>query len=245
MAWRKAYSLEVMLAEVDALHPGRDKRTDGAISGYPGSRSSHNVNAAGVVCAVDITTGDRPGGISTADGQALAERLRIASRDQPRGITVYGIHYMAPPYVAVAGPKICTAPDYEWRHYNGEALHKDHIHWSADTDILTGEAPTGLADYDLGLSWLKATSLTEMDIDMATPEQVVNALLLHKITLKNGQTARFIDHFVNLCDDAQKTLKAGQVITSMDGTKATVAQAIANTGADMRAVKTVTDGLKK
>lgn len=160
MNWELCPSLVVLRAEINALYPGRDKRTDGTISGYPGSISSHNINSHGFVCALDVTVGDYPNGITPAQGQDLAERLRIASRDQPRGITVYGIHYMEPPYVAVAGPKICSAPDYEWRHYAGP-LHKDHVHWSADWDVFMGEAPSGLADYTTLSPWLGELSMED------------------------------------------------------------------------------------
>ena len=154
MAWRKAYSLEVLLAEVNALFPNRDKRTDGAISGYPGSQSSHNVNSAGVVCAVDITTGNYSGGISPAEGQALAEKIRIALRDQPRGIPAYPIHYMAPPYVSAAGPHIATAgTNWAWEPSGGSDPHTSHIHVSVDWDIYTGGAPSGQADFDTRLGW--------------------------------------------------------------------------------------------
>lgn len=164
MAWRVAQSLLTLLAEVNALYPERYKGTDGSISGYtygaggvvvnPYNQSSHNINSEGVVCAFDITTGDYAGGISVAAGQALAEQIRIRVRDQPRGIPFYGIHYMAPPYVAIAGPKICTyGTNWEWEHYSGSDLHKSHQHWSADWDVFPGGAPSGLADYDSTLPW--------------------------------------------------------------------------------------------
>lgn len=154
MAWRKAFSLDTLLAEVNAAYPGRDKRTDGAISGYPGSISSHNVNSQGVVCALDITTGNYPGGINSAQGQALAEQVRIAIRDQPRGIPAYPIHYMEPPYVPTPGPYIATVNgNWAWAPYGGSDIHKSHLHVSVDWDIYTGGAPSGQADYDTTLPW--------------------------------------------------------------------------------------------
>lgn len=84
MNWTLAPALRVLLDEINAAYPNRDKRTDGTISGYPGARSSHNYNSQGFVCALDITTGDYPGGISTAEGQALAEQVRLAIKHQPR-----------------------------------------------------------------------------------------------------------------------------------------------------------------
>lgn len=154
MSWRIARSLAVLLAEINAAYPGRDTRTDGAISGYPGSISSHNVNSEGVVCAIDITTGDYPGGISTAQGMALAEQVRIAMRDQPRGLPCYPIHHMEPPYVPYAGPWIATVNrNWDWQPYGGADGHTSHLHISADWDIYAGGSPSGLADYDLTLPW--------------------------------------------------------------------------------------------
>ncbi|WP_154605973.1 hypothetical protein [Arthrobacter sp. AQ5-05] len=195
MAWRIAQSLLTLLDEVNALHPDRYKGTDGGISGYtygpggvvvnPNNQSSHNINASGVVCAFDITTGDRPGGISVAAGQALAEQIRIRVRDQPRGITFYGIHYMAPPYVDVAGPKICTyGTNWAWEPYGGDDPHTSHQHWSADWDVFPGGAPPGLADYDSTLPW-NLTTLTGQSTsieriqedDMISPEQMLELKL--------------------------------------------------------------------
>lgn len=156
MSWTLAPALRTLLAEVNALYPGRDKRTDGTISGYPGARSSHNYNSEGYVCALDITTGDYLGGISTAQGQALAEQVRLALKVQPRGIPAYPIHYMAPPYVPTPGPYIATAgTDWEWEPYGypGSDPHTSHLHVSVDWDIYTGGAPSGLADYLTEMSW--------------------------------------------------------------------------------------------
>ena len=156
MSWTLAPALRTLLAEVNALYPGRDKRTDGTISGYPGARSSHNYNSEGFVCALDITTGPYPGGISTIQGQALAEAVRLAIKIQPRGIPAYPIHYMEPPYVPKAGPYIATAgTDWEWEPYGypGSDPHTSHLHVSVDWDIYTGGAPSGLADYLTEMSW--------------------------------------------------------------------------------------------
>lgn len=184
MAWRVAQSLVTLLAEVNAAYPGRDKRTDGAISGYPGSISSHNINSQGVVCALDITTGDYPGGISPSQGMALAEQIRIAIRDQPRGIPCYPIHHMEPPYVPYAGPWIATAnQNWAWQPYGGSDGHTSHIHVSVDWDIYTGGAPSGQADYDTTLPWGittvtgQSTDITPIDwFDMASLDDLANVL---------------------------------------------------------------------
>lgn len=187
MAWRIAQSLLTLLAEVNALYPSRAKGTDGGISGYtygpggvvvnPYNYSGHNINSRGVICAFDITTGDRPGGISSKDGQALAERIRIAMRDQSRGQTPYVIHWMAPPYVAIAGTKIASAYDnWAWHTYYGADDHKSHIHPSVDWDIPHGGAPSD-ADYDTTASWnLGSTSGQSATITPITEEGFLMAL---------------------------------------------------------------------
>lgn len=172
MAWRIAQSLLTLLDEVNALYPDRYKGTDGGISGYtygaggvvvnPNNQSSHNINSEGVVCAFDITTGDYDGGISTKDGQALAEKVRIAIRDQPRGIPAYPIHYMEPPYVPTPGPYIATANNnWAWAPYGGSDLHTSHLHVSVDWDVYPGGAPSGQADYDTTLPWNIAGAITK------------------------------------------------------------------------------------
>lgn len=80
--------------------------------------------------------------------------------------------------------------------------------------------------------------------DMASAEEIAQAIWAHPITLKNGQTARAIDHFVNLCADVQQIPKKLDVLTGADGTKARVIDVLANIGPDVRAIKNVTDQMK-
>lgn len=158
--WRVAGSLLTLLAEVNAAHPKRDKRTDGTISGYPGAISSHNINAAGVVCALDITTGMFSGGITPAQGIALADKIRIKLRDQPRGIPCYVIH----------NGKIASAGDnYKWLPYTGPDPHTSHIHVSVDWDIAGGGSASGQADYDTDLPWgISGTTEEELTVSEAS-----------------------------------------------------------------------------
>ena len=200
MSWTLAPALRTLLAEVNALYPGRDKRTDGTISGYPGARSSHNYNSEGYVCALDITTGPYPGGISTAQGQALAEKVRLALKIQPRGIPAYPIHYMAPPYVPKPGPYIATAgTDWEWEPYGypGSDPHTSHLHVSVDWDIYTGGAPSGLADYLTEMSWnLGSTTgqgsdiipIQEDELTMANVDTILKWIdTVHKRVIADGE----------------------------------------------------------
>ena len=57
MTWRVARSLDVLLAEINAIAPSRSKASDGSIgdTAHAASASDHNPNSAGVVCARDFT----------------------------------------------------------------------------------------------------------------------------------------------------------------------------------------------
>lgn len=212
MDWTLAPALKVLLAEVNAAHPDRDKRTDGTISGYPGARSSHNYNSAGFVCALDITTGNYPGGISGAQGQALAEQVRLALKNQPRGIPAYPIHYMAPPYVPTPGAYIATAgTNWEWEPYGfpGSDPHISHLHISADWDIYTGQAPSGLADYMTTAPWgifnlsgqgSGITPIQEDTLSVAEVEQIIKAVERERITIVNEVRAHTL-HNANRVGD--------------------------------------------
>lgn len=85
--------------------------------------------------------------------------------------------------------------------------------------------------------------LTEMDIDMATPEQVSEALLNHSITI-DGETMSYQNWIIRIVRNTRGTLKSEQIITAADDTtKAPVSLVLANLGADVRAIKTKTDRL--
>ncbi|MFC4560957.1 hypothetical protein ACFO4E_03695 [Nocardiopsis mangrovi] len=74
MSWRLARSLATLRAEINTAAPDRSKRSDGSIgdAAHRASASDHNPNAAGVVCAIDITHDPDAG----ADMAEVAEQLR-------------------------------------------------------------------------------------------------------------------------------------------------------------------------
>lgn len=82
--------------------------------------------------------------------------------------------------------------------------------------------------------------LTELDIDMATPQEVAEAIMSHELTI-DGETLRFQDWILRLVRNTRGTLKTDELLTSFDGTKQQAGIVIANAGADARAIKTVTD----
>ena len=134
MAWRMAKSLETLLAQINALAPGRDKSSDGGIGNaeHSARTSDHNPDVDGVVKARDFTN-DPAHGMSS---QALAEAL-VASRD-PR------IKYI------ISNRKICSGtqqgqPAWKWRDYTGVNPHNHHCHVSVKRDA---------AHYDSVVPWM-------------------------------------------------------------------------------------------
>lgn len=143
MAWRPAASITQLVSEIDASYPGRSKVTDGIISGYPGSKSSHQVNSLGVVCAVDITTG-QGAHLTMAEGEAIANHLRNHMKTGARGYHAYVIFNRRIAHADV---------NWEWTPYTGVDAHTSHIHVSVDWDIYQGGAPSGLCNYDSTAPW--------------------------------------------------------------------------------------------
>lgn len=123
MAWRLAQSLKVLRDEINAMSPLRSKVSDGTIGNAEHSAriSDHNPNAAGVVCAMDITN-DPPHGI---DSEKLANAL-LASRDRR-------IKYV------ISNKKIASGAGgpspWQWRPYKGKNPHNHHVHISVRSDL--------------------------------------------------------------------------------------------------------------
>lgn len=209
MAWQIAPSLAVLRDEIDQLYPNRSRVTDGVISGYPGSQSSHNENSLGYVCALDVTVGNYPNGITPAQAAVITEKIRVALRDQPRGITAYIIYNRR---IADGG----NGP--EWRTYTGADPHTNHFHVSVDHDIYSGQAPSGLADYMTRLSWNLAkitgqssdtTPITEEGFLMALPDADQIEVVKNVRKLVYGQQSQ--DKVV-----AALTTQVGQLSTQLE-----------------------------
>jgi hypothetical protein len=117
MSWRVARSLEQLLAQINAGHPGRSKASDGSIgdTAHAATKSEHNPDSLGIVRARDFTH-DPP----RFDAGAFAEQLRI-NRD-PR------IKYI------ISNRRICAGnagpSPWVWRPYNGLDPHTGHVHLS-------------------------------------------------------------------------------------------------------------------
>ena len=125
---RRSKAAEALNKQIAAMHPNRQKHSDGWIgdAAHAKRKSDHNPNSAGVVLAEDITH-DPNGGF---DAAAFAEKLR--QEKDPR--IDYVIH----------NKRIFSkARGWEWRPYEGHP-HSGHVHisFAKDPDL-----------YDDGKAW--------------------------------------------------------------------------------------------
>lgn len=157
MSWRISKSLENLRDSINELYPERFKGTDGAISGYAGSKSSHNVNSVGVVNAYDFSVGNYPGGITHETALMLTDKIK------DRLYLIGGEAYV------IYNRRIADGYTGLWRIYTGSDPHTNHFHVSTDMDIYTEGAPSGLTNYDLNIDWeLDDMALTDNDISRIT-----------------------------------------------------------------------------
>ena len=119
---RVAFSLDQLLAQVNAKWPNRSTASDGALGDvrHQHGVSDHNPNKSGIVQARDITNDPAHGLVS----RQLAEAL-IVSRD-PR------IKYI------ISNRQICAGDEgpspWVWRSYKGANPHEHHVHISVKDD---------------------------------------------------------------------------------------------------------------
>lgn len=122
MSWRLAKSIETFRSQVNQAAPNRSKASDGTIgdAAHSARKSDHNPNAAGVVCAIDIT--HDPAG--DMDCHVLAEQLQ-ASKDPRIGYVIWNGRIMSGSHSKRA---------WEWREYTGTNPHNKHLHISVSQD---------------------------------------------------------------------------------------------------------------
>lgn len=137
-AWRLAYSLDELRNEVNTRWPGRSKVSDGTVGdlSHQASPSDHNPNAAGVVCAFDIT--NDPSGPS-------AQYLFDTIRANPQRDCKY----------LIANRQIASRKS-NWvvRSYGGSDPHTSHIHVS----VGVGSDGQSVQPYDDRDLWLPSVS---------------------------------------------------------------------------------------
>ncbi|MDF1705072.1 MAG: hypothetical protein P1U38_09885 [Aeromicrobium sp.] len=142
---RQARSLDVLLAEVNAAAPNRDKTSDGGLGDkkHAAVKSDHNPNPAGVWRARDFDH-DPAGGL---DCNALAAAL----------VPLLGVHPAlgSGAYLIFNGRIILTVRLAEgWRPYTGLNAHKSHLHVSVATGAAgyDSTAPWGVLEDDMALN---------------------------------------------------------------------------------------------
>lgn len=120
--WRVAKSLNVLLSQLDAAAPNRNKRSDGSIgdTAHSNRTSDHNPNEKGVVCARDFT--HDPAG--DMDCQVLADALK-KSKDRRIKYVIWNGQIMSGAHSTRA---------WVWREYTGPNPHKTHLHISVIAD---------------------------------------------------------------------------------------------------------------
>jgi hypothetical protein len=115
MSWREANSLVTLLGQINAAYPNRNKASDGTIgdAAHQASASDHNPNAAGVVCALDITQDPASG----CDTFLIADAIR---RNRQKDLK----------YI-ISNRRIAGAwSNWQWQVYTGSDPHTNHMHVS-------------------------------------------------------------------------------------------------------------------
>lgn len=139
MDYRIADSLDQLRNEVNARWPERSTISDGWIgdTAHAATASDHNPNAAGVVCALDITHDPAHG----VDVWQLAERFRLFPHPDVKYVIAdtfmwsrYEAHGIAP---------------FTWRAYSGADPHTSHVHVS----VGVGRDGQSVQPYDDRDSW--------------------------------------------------------------------------------------------
>lgn len=137
--WRGAKSLVMLYGQVVTAYPSRSKTGDDAMIGdaaHAARTSDHNPNAAGVVCALDLTH-DPAGGF---DSYAFADML-LANRDERIKYIISNRRIGYGPRSPSHGQQPGTM--WRWEPYSGDNPHTEHIH------ISVGDANF----YDKGDPW--------------------------------------------------------------------------------------------
>ncbi len=134
MGWRLATSLEVLRNQVNAAYPNRNKASDGGIgdAAHAATASDHNPNAAGVVCAYDLTHDPANG----FDSYEVADNL-LANRHPD-------LKYI------VSNRRIAGEwSGWQWQYYGGSDPHTNHMHVS----VGIGSDGRSVPPYDDANEW--------------------------------------------------------------------------------------------
>ncbi len=149
MEWRVAYSLDVLLNQLDRAFHGRSVRSDGGIgdAAHRATVSDHNPDARGVVRARDFTHDPAAG----CDIDRLSDEL-AASRDPRIKYVIANSLIMS----GAAGPR-----PWQWTAYHGSNPHTKHLHLSVVADARADDT----RPWDLPM-------LRPLEDDMPTPAEI-------------------------------------------------------------------------
>jgi len=145
MAWDLAPSLKTLRSQVNSAYPNRSKKSDGTIgdAAHAASRSDHNPNPQGIVCALDLTHDPANG----FDADVLAE----AQRKNPHPDLKY---------IVWKGRIASRKYGWTWRPNSG---HYQHIHLSVGVGTDGQSAPgtyNNTSPWNLGGTPMSADKLT-------------------------------------------------------------------------------------
>lgn len=146
MAWRVAYALNDLLAEINRAAPSRSKVSDGSIgdAAHASRSSDHNPwvqrGGQGIVRARDFTH-DPAGGM---DAGVLAHRLQQLGASGDARLQGGG-------YVIWKRRSCSAKSGWEWRAYSGSNPHTAHVHVSVSQipDAFDRRGSWGVADKPL------------------------------------------------------------------------------------------------
>lgn len=142
MTWRPARSVTDLRDQANAAAPHRSTASDGILgdTAHAATASDHNPNAAGVVCAIDITDDPTNGMPAHQWARALVAAV-VAGTVQPPP----DLKYMISNRQIVSQ----TREPWVWRTYSGASPHTEHVH------ISVGRGPDGqsTAPYDDPTDW--------------------------------------------------------------------------------------------
>jgi hypothetical protein len=187
MSWRVARSLDVLLNEINAAAPHRNKASDGSIgdAAHATRTSDHNpwvtYAGQGIVRARDFTHDPATG----CDCHELAHRLA--------GLLAGGAHPALRSGAYIIWQRRILSFDRRaegWRPYSGSNPHEAHMHLSVATD------PAG---FDSTQPWGVMVAPTPLEDDMALDDKVNDDRTVR-------QVLRRLDNFITRSDQRHKAM---------------------------------------
>jgi len=180
MSWRVAKSLITLREQVDEAAPDRVITSDGTIgdTSHSARKSDHNPNAAGVVCAMDITHDPRHG----VDTYTFADHLRDIKDKRIKYVISNG---------RIWNPSVNSA----WRKYTGSNKHDLHVHISVNARNCDDTSP-----WDIGEIGHKDFALPSGEV----AEGGIDKIITEHPTIRkgaSGEAVKKLQHLLNIVED--------------------------------------------